>query len=273
MSKKPFVSVIVPCYNYGHFIRETIKSVEQCDAESYELIIVDDGSTEASTRDVLNTLKAEGYNVIFQENKGVAAARNTGIAAAKGEYVLPLDSDDKINPSYLPLAVEMLEKNPEIGVVYGRAEFFGSKQGEWKLPAYETERLLIYNYIYVSAVYRKKIWEACGGYDTDQQIDGWEDWDFWISVAEKGWKFVQLDEIVFHYRIHEASKMEPHRAKEQVPVEIQRYIISKHSEFYRGHFVKMYENARVFGYWKNNPLRGIARLSVIKLKALVDYKK
>jgi len=273
MNNKPIVSIIIPCYNYGHFIGETIESVEQCDSQSYELIIVDDGSTDENTRAVLKNLREKGYNVIEQENKGVAAARNTGVAAAAGKYILPLDSDDKINPSYLSLAVEVLEKNQEVGVVYGRAEFFGSKRGEWKLPDFELEKLLIYNYIYVSAVYRKKVWTQCGGYDTDPKIDGWEDWDFWLSASAKGWKFTQLEETVFRYRIHEASKMEPHRAKQQVPPAIQQYIMCKHSELYRKHFVALYGDAVLSNHWKSHPLRGIARLSLMQLKAFLNYTR
>ena len=270
MTEKPIVSIIIPCFNYGRFIYDTIASVEKCDSDLYELIIINDGSTDLQTREILKNLESKGYKVINQENKGVSAARNTGIAAAAGKYILPLDADDEIYPSYLQSAVNLLEKNPDIGVVYGRAEFFGARDGEWKLPKFDVQNLLIYNYIYISAVYRKDIWTECGGYDSG--MDEWEDWDFWISVAEKGWKFVQLEELVFRYRIHESSKMHPHRIKEKVPPEIQKHIMCKHADFYRTHFIDLYEAHSQLSHWENNPLRGIARLSVIQLKSLIHPK-
>lgn len=270
MSEKPIVSIIIPCFNYGRFISETIASVEKCDADLYEIIIVNDGSTDARTQEVLENLEKDGYRVIHQENRGVSVARNTGIAAAKGKYILPLDADDEIYPTYLHSAVNLLEKNSQIGVVYGRAEFFGAQQGEWKLPTFDVRTLLIYNYIYISAVYRRKIWSECGGYNTE--MDEWEDWDFWISVAEKGWHFHQLDEMVFRYRIHEASKMHPHRIRDEVPAAMQKHIMCRHAEFYRTHFIEMFQAAQRLEHWENNPLRGVARLSEMKLKKLLSLK-
>lgn len=271
MSEKPLVSIIIPCFNYGRFISETIASVERCDSRLYELIIVNDGSTDPQTLEVLEKLEKAGYKVINQENRGVSAARNTGIAVAVGKYILPLDADDEIYPSYLPSAVELLERDPEVGVVYGRAEFFGARDGEWKLPKFDVKRLLIFNYVYISAVYRREIWTECGGYNID--MDEWEDWDFWVSVAERNWKFVQLDELVFRYRIHESSKMYPHRIKENVPSEIQKHIMCRHAEFYRTHFIEMFDANNKLDHWENNPLRGIARLSLTQLKSLINRKK
>lgn len=271
MTEKPIVSIIIPCFNYGRFISQTIASVEKCDPRLYELIIINDGSTDLQTCEILKGLEDKGYRVINQANKGVSAARNTGIAAAAGKYILPLDADDEIYPTYLKSAVELLEKTPEVGVVYGRAEFFGARDGEWKLPKFDVKRLLIFNYVYISAVYRREIWTECGGYDSG--MDEWEDWDFWISVAEKRWQFVQLDEMVFRYRIHESSKMHPHRVKEKVPSEIQKHIICKHAEFYRTHFVEMFDANEKLDYWENNPIRAIARLSINQIKSLVNFKK
>jgi glycosyltransferase involved in cell wall biosynthesis len=272
-SKKPIVSIIVPCFNYGHFISDTIASIEKCDSRLYELIIVNDGSTDLETQKTLKKLEIAGYHVINQENKGVSAARNAGISAAKGKYILPLDADDEIYPSYLKSAINLLEKNSEVGVVYGRAEFFGAQQGEWKLPKFDVITLLIFNYIYVSAIYRRDIWLKVGGYDTDSQIDGWEDWDFWISVAEREWKFVQLDEMVFRYRIHEASKMYSHRINDKVPPEIQQHIISRHAAFYITHYISLYNSASRLKHWENYPFRGIARLLLTQLRRLTSYKK
>lgn len=264
MVDKPIVSIVIPCFNYGRFIADAIASVEKCDSRLYEIIIVNDGSTDAQTQKILKNLAQNGYHVINQENQGVSAARNTAVAAAKGKYILPLDPDDEIYPSYLQSAVDVLENNPEVGVVYGRAEFFGAKSGEWKLPKFDVAKLLIYNFIYVSAVYRREIWVESGGYHSETEY--WEDWDFWISAAEKGWKFIQLDEMVFRYRIHDSSKMHQHRVTESVPAAIEKLIMQRHSEFYRKHLIDLKNASDQLQHWEKHPLRGIARLALIKLK-------
>src|SRR4051812_7446520 len=102
-------SVVVPCYNHGNFIRNTIESINNIAGVPYEIIIVDDGSTDKHTIDVLASLKAEGVNVITQQNAGPGAARNNAIKHAKGDYIIPLDSDDKIRPDYLLKAKEIFE--------------------------------------------------------------------------------------------------------------------------------------------------------------------
>lgn len=268
MSDKPIISIIIPCFNYGRFILNTISNVEKCDSDLYELIIVNDGSTDLHTREILNSLEQRGYHVINQENKGVSAARNAGIKVANGKYILPLDADDEIYPSYLPLALNLLNKEPEIGVVYGRAEYFGTQQGEWQLPnqQFDVKRLLLFNYIYISGIYRKSIWTECGGYDTE--MSEWEDWDFWLSVAERGWKFAQLDCLVFRYRIHELSKMHVHRCNEKVSDEAERYVMWKHHKLYRSQLIEMYDATSRLNHWENNPIRGIFRLFLTQLKIL-----
>src|SRR5258708_1495814 len=124
---EPILSIIIPCYNHGKYIRDALKSVTACDKSSYhyEIIIVNDGSPEIYTIEVLNQLNVEGYNIINQSNKGLGAARNTGIQKAKGKYILPLDSDNKIKLPYLTTAIDILEKNATIAVVYGDAAYFG----------------------------------------------------------------------------------------------------------------------------------------------------
>jgi glycosyltransferase involved in cell wall biosynthesis len=265
--KSPKVSIIIPCYNYGRFIRETISSVEKCDSSLYELIIVNDGSTDEYTQQVLKELEEEGYYIIHQPNSGVASARNTGIAASSGKYILPLDADDEIHSSYLPFAIDILEKNSGVGVVYGRAEFFGSMEGEWRLPKFDLDKLLISNIVYVSAVYRKDIWVECEGYDINRLIDNWEDWDFWISTAKRGWKFIQLDEVIFRYRIHDSSKISDYRNR-FIPEKVESYIMGKHAEFYKERFSELYNEAEQLRHWKNRPMRGIVRLALTKLNLL-----
>jgi len=204
----PRISIIIPCYNHGHFLRDAIESVAKCPEGLWELIIVNDGSTEGRTLRVFDELRAQGYQIIDQENKGLGAARNTGVAAATSEYILPLDSDNKIRPEYLERGLEILDAKPEVGVVYGDAEYFGEKSGIWKGREFDLSELLEGNFIDACAVYRKTIWEEIGGYDTEVPYQGLEDWDFWLSVAEKNWEFRYVPEVLFDYRVRAGSMIE-----------------------------------------------------------------
>jgi glycosyltransferase involved in cell wall biosynthesis len=130
----PRVSVIIPCFNHGQYIDEAVGSVLDQTFQEFEIIIINDGSTDPSTVTRLRSYNHSGCKVIETENKGPAEARNTGIKASTGEYILPLDADDKIGPKYLEEAVKALDNDREIGIVYCGVEFFGDKTGKWNLP-------------------------------------------------------------------------------------------------------------------------------------------
>ena len=108
------VSVIIPCYNQGAYIQEAIDSVKAQTYTDWEIIIVDDGSNHEGTLQELKYFKEIGIIVIETPNKGVSAARNKGIEVANGEFILPLDADDKIAPQYLEEAVRILHEKAEV---------------------------------------------------------------------------------------------------------------------------------------------------------------
>lgn len=234
------LSVVIPCYNQGEFILEAVSSVRDCQDSIYEVIIVNDGSTDASTLKVLTYLKDNGYQVIDQNNQGLARARNSGIKAAKGLYILPLDADNKIRGAYIPKAVDILDKHPEVGVVYGNAEFFGEKTGVHAVPDFHINRILLGNYIDACAVFRKVVWKECGGYDPKIPDKlGYEDWDFWLGVAEKGWKFYHLPEVLFDYRIRGNSMVSACNIPENRE-QLLRYICTKHIGIYSTNFANVW---------------------------------
>jgi len=226
------VSVVIPCFNHGHFIRDAINSVEKCDPSVYELIIVNDGSTDPHTQRVMKELESAGYRVINQTNQGLAAARNNGIRAGKGRYVLPLDADNLIRPNYIYAATKILDEFPAVAVVYGRAAYFGEKTtrrfdmgGEFDLF-----RLLKDNYIDACTVIRKSVFEECGGFDGEMPCQGYEDWDLWLTLAARGHKFRFVDEILFDYRIRRDSMIHNAVAQERF-TEIFDYFCQKHPLF------------------------------------------
>ena len=98
---EPLISLIIPCYNYGQYISEAIESVLKQTYQNFEIIVIDDGSTEELTKQVVSELNYPKSKVIRQENRGLSAPRNGGIREARGEFIVPLDADDKLHPTFL----------------------------------------------------------------------------------------------------------------------------------------------------------------------------
>jgi glycosyltransferase involved in cell wall biosynthesis len=243
MNSKPTISVVIPCFNHGAFLGEAVQSVAQLKRADVELIVVDDGSTDACTQNEMRKLKAAGIRVIQQENKGLAGARNAGIAASSGGYILPLDADNRVRGEYIERAIAILSTNPHVGVVYGDAEYFGIKGGRWTVGGFELARLLNWNYIDACAVYRRTVWEQNGGYDGTMPIQGLEDWDFWLGTVEHGWEFHYIPEILFEYRVAGESMITKTRG---FGPQIENFIARKHGPLYRKAWLELSnENASV----------------------------
>ena len=205
------VSVIIPCYNQGIYVAEAIDSVLSQTYQNIEIIVVNDGSTDVQTNQILASLQNERIKVITTENQGLAAARNNGISVSTGTYILPLDADDRIAPEYIEQGVKLLDADPGLGIVYCRARLFGEIECEWSLPPYSLEAMLKDNVIFCSGVYRRSDWDEIGGYDTGM-IYGWEDYDFWLSIIERGGNVRQLEGHYFFYRVSADSMV---RTKEK----------------------------------------------------------
>jgi glycosyltransferase involved in cell wall biosynthesis len=202
------VSVVIPSYNHGQFLRETVRSIEQARTSALrEIIIVDDGSTDTESLGVLRDLEQSPYTVVRQPNRGVGAARNEGIRRASGAFILPVDSDNRIRKTYLDEAPAVLAERADVGVVYGDAEYVGEKSGRWRVPEFNLARLVDGNFIDACALFRRQVWEDVGGYDEHMPHMGWEDWDFWLRASLRGWRFVHLDEVAFDYRVRAGSML------------------------------------------------------------------
>src|SRR6516225_7602089 len=200
------VSIIIPCYNHGAMLREALASVgEARNANLLEVIIVDDGSSDTETTGILDEVAEADYRLVRQPNRGVGAARNVGVQLAKGEFILPLDSDNRLREVYLNEGVSLLKNNPGIGVVHADLEFFGERSGRWHVPNFDLVSLIRTNFIDACALYRKNLWEEVGGYDEQMPRMGLEDWDFWLRVAFHGGTFVHLPRIGFDYRVRRDS--------------------------------------------------------------------
>lgn len=199
------VSVVIPCHNMGCFIAEALGSVQVQTFRDFEIIVVDDGSDDPDTIALLETFKHKGIRLIRTYNYGVAAARNLGVMNAVGKYILCLDSDDIIEPTYLEKAVNLLEKDQGICVVGCDAKLFGDASGVRIYPAFSIEHLLSENILHVSSIFRKRDWQAVGGYCPHMKF-GWEDWEFWISMTRLGIGVKHIPEPLFCYRIRSDSR-------------------------------------------------------------------
>jgi glycosyltransferase involved in cell wall biosynthesis len=198
------VSVIIPCYNQGHFLKDALDSLAACDPGTFETIIVNDGSTDSKTLEYLQQLKKEGFHIIDQLNGGLCAARNTGILASIGDYVIMLDSDNRIRPVFITKGKAAMDADPAIGVVYGNAEYFGDKKGIRKQEPFNLQKQLLVNYIDACGMIRKSVFEKVGFYDVNMK-QGWEDWEMWLRIAFHGYKFFYIDDLLYDYRVREDS--------------------------------------------------------------------
>jgi glycosyltransferase involved in cell wall biosynthesis len=199
------VSVIIPCYNSGKFISETVTSVVKQTYPNVEIIIVDDGSTDPDTLKYLSTLQAPNISVYLKEHEGVSIARNYGIEKSTGDFILPLDADDLISEDYLELAIAAFKQLPKVKLVSCSTSFFGYIDGSLAVVEYSLEKLLARNLFVVSSLFKRSDYMQTKGFNPNMK-DGFEDWDFWISLLGTGGEVYQIEKTCFFYRIHKNSR-------------------------------------------------------------------
>lgn len=233
------VSIVIPCRNAGAFLGEAVRSALEQTRDDLEILVVDDGSTDAETLRVLKESSWPRTRVFRQEGAGPAAARNRAIAEATGEYVLPLDADDLIEPMYVAKAAAVLDAQPDVGIVYCRATKFGAEEGPWELPAFSPDDLALGNVIFVSAMFRKTDWDLIGGFDETLR-HGMEDYDFWIRLAHVGRKVVRLDETLFRCRVREQSRTTLFEGNREEVVATYARIFRNNRDFFAEHAEALY---------------------------------
>ncbi len=227
-SEQALVTVVIPCYNQGMYLDEAVASVLNSSLAGVEIVIVNDGSTDPQTVEVLSSCSWPRTRIIHQVNKGLAAARNAGIAAARGRFILPLDSDDMIAPGFLEQAVWLLLNREGTGIVYCYAQLFGNESGVWVTGDFDPRRLVVNNFIPAAAVFPKRAWKEAGGYDeSDTLRAGFEDWDFWIRLVGLGYRGRCIHEPLFFYRKHDNSMLSGSRLKSE---ELTSYILNKNKD-------------------------------------------
>lgn len=178
-----------------------LESVYYQTFKDYEIIIVNDGSTD-NTADLLQKIKDDRVRIVDTENHGPAEARNIAIKLAGAPLILNLDADDRIAPTYLEKAYEIFCSNPDAGIVHCDAECFGVRSGKFEIGDYSVESMASGNRINSQSFFRKEDWKSTGGYSGELKY-GLEDWDFWLSIIELGRKVIRIPEILVYYRTYE----------------------------------------------------------------------
>lgn len=201
----PLISFIIPCYNQGALVLETIKSVLSQHYSPIEIWLVNDGSTDSETLEALKILPEE-VNLINIENSGPSVARNLAVQHCKGKYIVPLDGDDLILPDTIFAAVNVLEQNENIGVVYGNNQLFGAENKLNMQAEFNSKQIFLYNTIAFCTVIRKSAFQGVGGLDEWMSKKGLEDWEFWIKLYVAGWNFHYINQTFFKIRVAKTSR-------------------------------------------------------------------
>jgi glycosyltransferase involved in cell wall biosynthesis len=199
------ISVIIPAYNQGHYLGEAIQSVLDQTYPDFEVIVVDDGSTD-KTAQVACSFSDPRVRYIHQENRGLPAARNTGILRSSGEYLTFLDSDDLFVADKLETLLNAMQRDPELGFVAGQAVLIDEnalplgKVFDTPLPE-NPAHLLLWNPLHVCSVLLRRDWQQKVGL-FDESLQAYEDWDMWLRLARAGCRMGWVPHPVSLYRFH-----------------------------------------------------------------------
>ena len=208
----PAVSVITPAFNTAPFLAETVESVLAQRFQDWELVIVDDGSTDDTAEIAQRYADRDArIRIVRQENRGLAAARNTAVHAARGEFCALLDSDDVWLPGFLGSQMEVFARHPDTALVTGNAHYMGGpRNGEpvrpivGGTPVIPVEEMLVNECaVFVMTTFRRAVFHAIGGFDPSKRRS--EDWDFWIRAALAGFIMRRNPSPLAAYRVREGS--------------------------------------------------------------------
>jgi glycosyltransferase involved in cell wall biosynthesis len=235
----PLISFIIPYYNAGNTIQETIDSIFKQSYENFDIWLVNDGSTDQFSIDkLIDFSSTEKIHVVHQENAGPSIARNRAIAMSKAEFVLPLDADNLISIDAIVSALPYLIEDKSLSAVYGNFKFFGEKAEIKKLENYDKKKSFIYSQVDTCALIRKSIFEENINYDESLSKIGLEDWEFWMNFHFKNLKSLYLDFVFFHLRISYGSRT--YQVANKNLSEIKEIIVKKHHEFLLDEYTQLY---------------------------------
>lgn len=224
---------VIPCYNHGQFVADAARSCLDQTHAPVEVIIVDDGSDDGTTPQACAALEPLGVRVIHQANSGLPAARNAGAADARGDYLVFLDADDWIEPTFLTRLHEAIAPDPDASHAYCQERLTDLGNNViWRVPEWDPILLLVTNLHPVTCLIRRDRFEAAGGFD-ETMTDGYEDWDLWLRFAARGWKGIRVREPLFNWRRHSHQTMvDGSMARHET---LYRRLLENHREFFERH--------------------------------------
>ena len=211
MPGTPLVSIVIPCYNHGAFLREALASIGT-PATATEIVVVDDGSTD-NTADVVATFEASTSNTFWcvrQQNAGLAAARNRGLRESRGQFIVFLDADDRLAPGAVDLGAATLDAHPECAFVFGRCKMM-DREGNLletsiqpRIVRDHYRELLRRNYIWMPGMvmFRREALERIGGFN--HAVNASADYEMYLHIA-RHYPVYDHGQVVAHYRKHDAN--------------------------------------------------------------------
>lgn len=255
----PLISIIICNYNYGRFLEQCIESALGQTYPNIEVIVVDDGSTDSSLK-IISKFNSR-VSMVNLAHRGVAMARNTGAQKSKGELISFLDADDYLDENFIGVLYESLLKDPVGSFAYCDMNLFGAESGVLKSITYSQIILLYRNYISISALMYKDNFLSSGGFSPDFEELSHEDWDFWLTLAEKGKRGVYINQPLYNWRRH-ANGSRNNTGSTRLE-EISRLLQQRHPRLYKKRlpFVR-------FGIYSLNEF--LPFLSLSKLSKAID---
>ena len=208
----PAASIIMPAYNVEPFVGGAIESVRSQTFSDFELVVVDDGSTDGTAAAVERHAQEDGrIRLLRQSNRGLSAARNVALQHSRGAYLAILDSDDAWMPSFLGSQIDILERQPDVDIVTTNAWFVGGSLSGGTAgpqpdprPTPDLRNLLgDETAVFIMCVFRRRVYDAIGGFDEAFRSN--EDYDYWIRAAIAGFRFARNDTPAAYYRRREDS--------------------------------------------------------------------
>jgi glycosyltransferase involved in cell wall biosynthesis len=255
------VSIVIPAYNPASFLLEAIASASAQTHSYTEIVLVNDGTDKPDSLAVLGQARRLVTTYIEQPNRGLGAARNTGFRAARGEYIVPLDADDLLDPTYIFECLAALHDS-DAAFAYTDFQVFGTESYQERPGEYNLYRLLDRNFLTYAALIRTKDWELSGGYDESLKCFGYEDWEFWLRLGGRNRFGRYVPKSLFRYRKHGRSLYDDARERHR---DFVAYIQSLHPELYA------YENrARVKARW--SPAAAIISRDTVTNQCIEDIQ-
>ncbi|MBC8160529.1 MAG: glycosyltransferase family 2 protein [Roseiflexaceae bacterium] len=240
------IAVVIPCHNHAHFLAGAVASVVGQTYHDWELIIVDDGSTD-HTQQVATQLIARfagrPIRLISQANRGQGASRNAGIAASAAPFILTLDADDLIAAPFLERTLAALESDPQLGFVTTNVRFFGAEATTWSGGEPSRERMRYDCRMVMAVLFRRSAWAEADGFLEQRARQGYEDWDFWLRLIERGYRGRLVPQELVWYRRSTSSALTQATPND---LRFRAHLIDDHQALY----------AAGFRIWASAVLRG-----------------